>query len=51
MHLRNIGSLKENKLSSTAMKNKQAAKIINLMDNKGGDQKMHSLYEETKGQR
>lgn len=48
MHLRNIESLEENKLPSASMKNKEAAKIINLMDNKGGDWKMQSLHEKTK---
>lgn len=42
------GSLEENKLLSTAVKNKKAANMINLMDNKAGDQRIHSLNEETK---
>ena len=47
MQLRNTDSLEENKLSSNAMKNEEAAKFINLMDKKGTDQKVYSMHEHT----
>ena len=47
MQLRNTDSLEENKLSSNAMKNEEAAKFIKLMDNKGTDQKVYSMHEDT----
>ena len=47
MQLRNTDSLEENKLSSSAMKNEEAAKFLNLMDNKGADQKVYSMHEDT----
>lgn len=47
MQLRNTDSLEENKLSSNAMKNEEAAKFINLRDNKGTDQKVYSMREDT----
>jgi len=46
MQLRNTDSLEENKLSSSAMKNEKAAKILNVMDNKGTDQKVYGMHED-----
>ena len=37
MHVENTGSLEESKPPSVSVKNKEAAKMINLVNNKGGD--------------